>query len=230
DDADVDLLFLRAADGTDSAFLQDAEELGLQAQRHLADLVEKQGPAVGELEEAFLIVLGAGERALLVAEELALEEGLGEGGAVLRDEELVAPLRLVVDRRGDELLAGAGLALDADGGAGVDDLLERGEDRAHRRRLADDVREAAALLAVLQITVLAAQALVGDAEAPDEERVLDGERRLGAEHHDDLEVALAEDAGGGAVVGLDDAADLIVGPERHRERRADLAGHDRLGA
>jgi glutamyl-tRNA reductase len=46
--------------------------------RHLADLVEEQRAAVGGLEEADLLAIGAGERAALVAEQLALEQGLGQ--------------------------------------------------------------------------------------------------------------------------------------------------------
>ena len=55
---------------------------------------------------------GAGEGALLVAEQLALEQRLGQGGAVDRDERLAPPGREVVDRLGDQLLAGARFALD----------------------------------------------------------------------------------------------------------------------
>jgi hypothetical protein len=56
------------------AFLNGAEELGLQLERDLADLVEKERAAVGRLEPAYPIPEGAGERALHVAEELALEQ------------------------------------------------------------------------------------------------------------------------------------------------------------
>ena len=80
----------------------------------------------------FFSCVGAGERALLVAEQLALEQVLGQRGAVLADEELVAPRALIVHGRGDELLAGAGLALDEHGGARVDDLVELAEDLLHR--------------------------------------------------------------------------------------------------
>ena len=48
----------------------------------LADLVEEERAAVGLLEEAAPRPIGAGERAALVAEELALEQRLGERGAV----------------------------------------------------------------------------------------------------------------------------------------------------
>ena len=66
-----------AADAAELALLEDAEELGLDAGRHLADLVEEERAAVGELEAARAAVAGAGEGAALVAEELALEQVLG---------------------------------------------------------------------------------------------------------------------------------------------------------
>ena len=44
--------------------------------RHVADLVEEERAAVGQLELALVAELGAGEGALLVAEQLALEHAL----------------------------------------------------------------------------------------------------------------------------------------------------------
>src|SRR5215468_394199 len=49
----------------------------------------------------------------------------------------------VVDGPGDQLLAGAALALDEDGGAGVADRLHQLEDRPHLGRLPDEVLELA---------------------------------------------------------------------------------------
>ncbi len=74
------------AHALDLPALQGAQQLGLQVQRQLADLVEEEGAAVGLLEGALARVGGAGEGALLVAEELALDELLGDGGAVDGDE------------------------------------------------------------------------------------------------------------------------------------------------
>ena len=52
----------------------------------------------------------AGERALLVAEQLALEQRLGDGRAVDRDEAPVAAGRRLVQRARQQFLAGARLA------------------------------------------------------------------------------------------------------------------------
>ena len=58
----------RAAQPFELVLLQDAQQLGLQLQRNVADFVEKQRAFMGQLEAADLLRDGAGERALLVAE------------------------------------------------------------------------------------------------------------------------------------------------------------------
>ena len=68
----------------------------------------------------------AGEGAALVAEELALDQVLGDRRAVDLDERLVAARRVLVQRARDELLAGAALAGDEHGGRRVGDALEHG--------------------------------------------------------------------------------------------------------
>src|SRR2546430_17047939 len=64
--------------------------------------VEQQGPAVGELEAADAALGGAGERAALMAEQLRLDQILGNRGGVHAHERLRRPRALAVDRRGDE--------------------------------------------------------------------------------------------------------------------------------
>ena len=88
DDPDVDRQRRAAADALDLALLEDAEELGLGLQGEIADLVEEEGPAVGQLEAADPPGEGAGEGAFLVAEQLALDQARGQGGAVELDQRL----------------------------------------------------------------------------------------------------------------------------------------------
>ena len=80
----------RAAETLELALLQHAQQLGLQLQRDLADLVEKHRAAVGQLEPADPLADGAGERALLVAEQLALEQAGRNRGAVQLHKRLLA--------------------------------------------------------------------------------------------------------------------------------------------
>src|SRR5204862_7272097 len=58
------------ADARELAVLEDVEELGLQRGMKVADLVEEDGSAVSRLELADLELVGAGERAALVTEQL----------------------------------------------------------------------------------------------------------------------------------------------------------------
>src|SRR5678815_4391417 len=87
----------------------------------------EQRAAVGRLELALLVRDRAGERALDVAEQLALEQVLWNRPAVDRDEWLAVAGRAVVDLARDQLLAGAGLAGDQHRDVGRRDLLDLAE-------------------------------------------------------------------------------------------------------
>ena len=70
-------------------------------------------PPLGQLERALRAARGrAGERALLVAEQLALDQRAGERAAVDDDERPVLAPAVRVERAREHVLAGAGLALD----------------------------------------------------------------------------------------------------------------------
>ena len=68
DPPDVGADGLAAADAFEAALLHDAQELGLEGGGELADLVEEEGAALGELDAAALAGAGVGEGALLVAD------------------------------------------------------------------------------------------------------------------------------------------------------------------
>ena len=106
-DAAVRLHLALAADAEELLLLQDVEQFRLQVQVHLADLVEEDGAALRHLEAAVLAAVGAGERPLLEAEQLALEQLPRQGGAVDLDERLVRPSGRLVKSLGDQFLAGA---------------------------------------------------------------------------------------------------------------------------
>ena len=99
EDADVDAERLVLADAADLAGFEEPQQLDLHALVQLADLVEEERAAVGDLEEPLAVRVGAGEGPLAMAEELALDQVLGQGAAVDRDERL--------DRRGGSCRAGS---------------------------------------------------------------------------------------------------------------------------
>ena len=152
-----------AADRPVLALLQHAQELGLQVRRHLPDLVEQQRAALGHLEQAFLVHRGAGERALLVTEQLRLDQVLRDRRAVDLDERALVPLAVEVNRVGDELLAGAVLALQENVRLARRDALDQVEELLHLLALADHVLELVAVLqARLELLVLVDERLLLD--------------------------------------------------------------------
>ena len=99
-----------AAQSFEAAFFEHPQQLGLRDQRQIANLVQQERAAVGQLESAGLAVVGAGERALLVAEDLRLEQRVGQRGAVDRLEAFLSASGQLVNHLRDELFARAGRA------------------------------------------------------------------------------------------------------------------------
>ena len=171
DQADVDATGLAArAEALDLALLQHAQELDLHVAGDLADLVEEQRAAVRGLEPAIARGGGAGERALLVTEQLGLEDRLGDRGAVHRDHRALRASAVVVQCAREQLLAGAALAEEQHGRLARRGLHHDVHRPAPRQRRADD--RATALLGELGL----------EAAVLDEQRLL-LERVLDDPHH-----------------------------------------------
>src|SRR4029079_8937497 len=114
------------------------QDLGLRVRAHVPDLVEEERAAVGLLEAADALLVGAGERALLVAEQLGLEEVLLQRRAVDLHEVASRAQRVVVRRAGDELLVGTRFTPDQYLRIALRDLLDDREHRLQRAARADD--------------------------------------------------------------------------------------------
>ncbi len=108
----------RAAQAFELPLLQHAQQLRLHVQGQLAHLVQQQRAPAGLLEAPQAQARGAGERAPLVAEQLALHQGGGDGGAVHLHQRRLPPRAQLVDGPGHQLLAGAALAQQQDGRVG----------------------------------------------------------------------------------------------------------------
>ena len=116
----------------DFALLQHAQQARLQRQRHVANLIQKQGAAIGLQQLARRpFALGAGEGAFLVAKEFGLDQRLGDGGAVDRHKRRIAALAEVVDGIGQQLFAGAGFTQNQNGNVLVNDVADFFDHRAH---------------------------------------------------------------------------------------------------
>src|SRR5205807_2542720 len=107
DDAHVRLYLLVAADAVDRAVGEHAQQPRLQLRRHVADLVEKQRAALGLLEAPAPLLLRAGERAALVAEELRLEQVFRARRGVDRDERARRARTMPVQGARHKLLSGS---------------------------------------------------------------------------------------------------------------------------
>src|SRR5262252_1365924 len=81
-DLHIDLDLRASTQSTQPAVFDRGQQLRLQAERELADLVEKNGAAVRLLHETAPPRLGVGEGARLVTEQLRLEQVVRQGGAV----------------------------------------------------------------------------------------------------------------------------------------------------
>src|SRR6516162_1567066 len=84
----IDLHWIAAADPLDDLILQKAQQLYLHWQRHIADLIQEQGPAIGVFYSADGLLERASECALFVAKEFALEQRLGNRRTIDRHKRL----------------------------------------------------------------------------------------------------------------------------------------------
>ena len=122
-DAHVRLLGLVATDALEGALLQHAQQLDLHGQRHVADFIEEQGAALGQLEAADAAGDRTSEGALLVAEQFAFQQLGRNRPAVDRHEGRATTLGVIVQIARHDFLAGAGLTEDQHAGLGVRHLL-----------------------------------------------------------------------------------------------------------
>src|SRR5262249_16926081 len=121
----------------------------LERRARVAHLVQEDRAAVGLREESGPALRGARERAAGVPEELTLEQRIRDRAQVHGDEAALAPPAAGVDRRPDDLLARAGLALDQDARIGVLDRLQQPDDAPHRAAVRQETAVLEEVLAVL---------------------------------------------------------------------------------
>ena len=124
DDAHVYFHFLRVADAAHGFFLNGAQEFHLHVQGQVGHFVEEEGAAVGVLEEAEAVLVGAGEAAFFVAEEFAFHQVFGDGAAVYGHKGAVAPLGELVDTARGLFLTGTGFAGDIHGHGGAGEFAD----------------------------------------------------------------------------------------------------------
>ncbi|MNH12972.1 hypothetical protein D3C79_725290 [compost metagenome] len=111
DHLDIHPLPPRRAQRRHFALGQHAQQPGLQVERHIADLVEEQRATVGLLQQPLhALARRPGERPGDIAEQLALDQGFGNGRAVQRDKGPCSALTLLMQLAGEDFLARPGFA------------------------------------------------------------------------------------------------------------------------
>ena len=140
------------------SLLENPQKLDLEGQRKLTDFVEEKGPLARRLETPDSTFAGAGEGALLEAEELGLDERFRQRGTAHPEIGFGAPRRVEVNGRGDHLLAGAAFTVNDHRGVRIADQSDEIEDLPHWLGLADDVGKRVPLFELrLQANILLAE-------------------------------------------------------------------------
>ena len=132
----------RVADALVFAILDEAQQLWLQRQRHIADLVEKQRAAFGLIHAAQLVFDRAGEGAFLVPEQFAFQQLGRQRRTVDRNELFLRTRTAMMDQACRHAFAGTALAEEQHGGIGIGDLAQGFQQLLHRRTRAVHLRAA----------------------------------------------------------------------------------------
>jgi len=140
DDADIDFSRLVAADAFKLAFLQHAQQFGLQGQGQFADLVQKDGTEMRVFKTSGFGAVGPGKGSFFVAEEFGFEQVFGNGRAVDLDEGVGLAVGEFMDDAADEGLARARFAQEQHRGLGDGYFCHVLLHLEHGLALAHDVR------------------------------------------------------------------------------------------
>ena len=111
--------------------LQHAQQLRLQLERHFADFVEEHDAAFRRAEHTEAATGSAGERALLVAEQLAFGQRRSERRAVDGNKRFVAARTQAVQQPSPEFFAGAGFAAHQNGAFDIGRALHMARNAIH---------------------------------------------------------------------------------------------------
>ena len=126
---------------TTAPLVQHAEQLHLCCGRQLPDLVEEQRSAVRRHEVTGPRAVGAGERPLLVAEQLRLDQLGRQRAAIDRDEGALPTRARTMDGAGHQFLAVSRLSLQKNRDRTRRDPARTRDDALHHRAAVDDCLE-----------------------------------------------------------------------------------------
>ena len=139
---DIDVALGGIAHLLDAFGLQCAEQLSLGFHAQVADFVEKQRALVGRLEKPLFCGDGAAERALHVAEQLAFQQGGGQGAAIAGHQRMILAAAEAMNCPDEHFLARAALADQQHRAIGGRHASGQAENAFHGPALANDPLEA----------------------------------------------------------------------------------------
>src|SRR5580700_4103177 len=138
---DVDWYTLSASNALELTFLKHPQQGDLGCHRHLTDLIEKHRPVVRDFEAPGMPLIGTGEGALLIAEELGRHQRRWSDSAIHSCENRPKSTRPLVNRASDQFLPRAAFSRDQNGGIAGSNSHHLVGHAADRLRGADDLLE-----------------------------------------------------------------------------------------
>ena len=135
----IHLVLAVRADPLQLAALQHPQQLGLYAEWQLADFIEEQRAAVGQLELAAPLAVCPGERAAHMAEQFAFHQGFRQCGAVDADQRLAGARRAALDGQCHQFLAYPGFPADQHRQLTLAEQVDFFLQALHRRTVADQL-------------------------------------------------------------------------------------------
>src|SRR5260370_2351462 len=109
--ANIDALSASTAQALKFLLLQNSQKLGLQFERYIADLIQKQRSLVRQLESSNPLGYGACKRAFLMTKQLAFEKAKRNGCAIHFYKRMTLARAQIVNCAGDHFFASTRLAL-----------------------------------------------------------------------------------------------------------------------
>jgi len=125
------------------SFLDDAKNFGLQLERKVADLVQKQSAVVSPLKPSNTARDRAGEGATLMSEQFAFEQTGRNSGAVHLHKGAIRSVAALVNGFSNQFLACSCFPVDQDRGVGRRNDPHHSEDASESRASTDNGRHSA---------------------------------------------------------------------------------------
>jgi hypothetical protein len=125
------------ADPLEGLLLQHPEKLDLEVKRKIADFVQKDSAARGQLEPADPVPYRTSEGTAHMTKELALQQLARKSPTIDRYKWTLAAGRVDVNGPSHELLAGTALTTDQNRGIALRQVLDQPKDVQHGRRAGD---------------------------------------------------------------------------------------------